>query len=122
MLRMTSALPKRCFSGPDVLRLRCRRQGSTVAAMRNSSVIVIVQISVGHLPKPAQHMPAVEFALFEIAGAAECNRAGVTKQLPLPLCRLNRERRIRTADGLTGNEATIDEIESQRHEMSDFRH
>jgi hypothetical protein len=35
-------------------------------------------------------MPAVEFALLEIAGAAERNGTGMTKQLPLPLRRLDR--------------------------------
>jgi hypothetical protein len=85
-------------------------------------VTTIVQVFIGHLPKPAQHLPAVEFSLFEIAGAAERNRTDVTEQLPLPLRRLDRERGICAVDGFTGNETTIDEIESQCHEMSDFGH
>ena len=64
----------------------------------------------------------VEFALLEIAGAAEGNGAGVTEQLPLPLRRLDRECRIFAVNGFTGYKATVDEIESQCHEMSDFGH
>lgn len=90
--------------------------------MRSLLVIVIVQIFVGHLPKPAQHVPEVEFAQFEIAGAAKRNSAGVGEQLPLPLRRSDRQRRICAVNGFTGNKPTVDEIESQSHEMGDFGH
>jgi hypothetical protein len=37
----------------------------------------ISSVLVRHLLKPAQHVPVVKFALFEIAGAAERAGAGV---------------------------------------------
>ena len=51
----------------------------------------------GYLPKPAQHMPAIEFSLLEITGTAERNRADMTEHLPLPLRRLIRSRQVRTS-------------------------
>lgn len=67
-------------------------------------------------------MPAVEYALFEIAGPAERNGTGVTEQLPLPLRRLDGESRACAVNAFPGNKGTVDEIERQCHEMSDFSH
>ena len=90
--------------------------------MRCSLVNIIVRVFIGHLPKPTQHMPVVESALFEIAGAAESNGPGVTEQLPLSLRRLDGECRTYAINGFAGNKPTVDEIESQCHETGDFGH
>jgi hypothetical protein len=87
-----------------------------------SFVIILVQIFVRHLPKSAQHKPAVENTLFEIAGPAERNGAGVTEQLPLSLRRLDGERRACAVDAFAGNEGTVDKIEGQCHKLSNFSH
>lgn len=87
-----------------------------------SSVIIIVRIFIRHLTEPAQHVPVVESALFEVAGAAECNGPGVTEQLPLPLRRLDGECRTSAVNGFAGNKPSVDEIESQGHELGDFGH
>jgi hypothetical protein len=90
--------------------------------MRSSSVLIIAGVFIGYLPKPAQHKPVVEFALLEIAGAAERYCPGVPEKLPLPLCRLDRERGTCAVNGFTGNKPAIDEIESQCNETGDFDH
>jgi len=77
---------------------------------------------VRHLPKPAQHVPVVKFALFEIAGAAERDGAGAPQDFPLPLRGLYCARGTCAVDGFAGNQAAVDEIERQCHEMSDFDH
>jgi hypothetical protein len=88
----------------------------------NSLVIVFSQVLLRNLAKPAQHMPVVEFTLLEIAGAAERNGAGMTKQLPLPLRRLYRDRGVSAVNAFAGNKDAVDEVESQGHEVSDFSH
>jgi hypothetical protein len=67
-------------------------------------------------------MPVVEFTLLEIAGAAERNSAGMTKQLPLPLRRLYRDRGVSAVNAFAGNKDAVDEVKSQGHEVSDFGH
>jgi len=88
----------------------------------NSLVIVFSQVLLRNLAKPAQHMPVVEFTLLEIAGAAERNSAGMTKQLPLPLRRLYRDRGVSAVNAFAGNKDAVDEVKSQGHEVSDFGH
>jgi hypothetical protein len=64
----------------------------------------------------------VKFALFEIAGAAERDGAGMPQDFPLPLRRLYRDRRTGAVNGFTGDKAAVDKIKGQCHEMSDFGH
>jgi hypothetical protein len=58
----------------------------------------------------------------EKRGAAECHRAGVAKNLPLPLCCLYRERRTSAIHQLALDEAAIDKIKGQRLESNDPGH
>jgi hypothetical protein len=88
----------------------------------NSLVIVFSQVLLRNLAKPAQHVPVVEFTLLEIAGAAERNSTGMTKQPPLPLRRLDRSRGVSAVNAFPGNKNAVDEVESQGHEVSDFSH
>jgi hypothetical protein len=67
-------------------------------------------------------MPVVESALFKIAGAAERDGPGVTEQLPLPLRRLDGEYGTCAVNAFAGDKLSVDEIESQCHEMGDFGH
>jgi hypothetical protein len=90
--------------------------------MRHSWGIIFFYVLVRHLSKPAQHVRVVEFSLFEIAGAAERDGAGMPQDFPLPLRRLYRDRRTCAVNGFTGNKAAVDEIKGQCHEMSDFGH
>jgi hypothetical protein len=87
-----------------------------------SLVLVFCSVLIRHLPKPAQHVPVVEYSLLEIAGAAECNGAGVPQELPLPPRRLYRNHRTGAVNGFTDRKGAVDEIESQCHETCDFGH
>jgi hypothetical protein len=95
---------------------------NSVAAIQNSFVIIVSQVLIRYLPKPAQHMPAVELSLFEIAGAAERNSADMTEHLPLPLRRLDRGGGTRAYNGFNGDKHAIDEIKSHCFKTNDFRH
>jgi hypothetical protein len=88
----------------------------------SSLVFVFSQVLLRNLAKPAQHMPVAEFTLLEIAGAAERNGTGMTKQLPLPQRRLDRSRGVSAVNAFAGNKDAVDEVESQGHEVSDFGH
>jgi hypothetical protein len=78
----------------------------------SSLVFVFSQVLLRNLAKPAQHMPVAEFTLLEIAGAAERNGAGMTKQLPLPLRRLYRDRGVSAVNAFAGNKDAVDEVKS----------
>jgi hypothetical protein len=93
-----------------------------IAAIRHSLSIIFSFVLVRHLPKPAQHVPVVEYSPLEIAGAAERDGAGVPEEFPLPLRRLYRDRRTCAVNGLSGRKGTVDEIKSQCHETCDFGH
>jgi hypothetical protein len=67
-------------------------------------------------------MDAVEFSLFEIAGAAERNGAGVPQDLPLSLRGLYRYSGTGAGSGFAGNKTTVPEIKWQCHEMNNFSH
>lgn len=67
-------------------------------------------------------MLVIEFAYLKITGAAERNGANMAKQLPLPLRRLDRDRRTCTINGFTFNKTLVDEIEGQCHKVRDFGH
>jgi hypothetical protein len=105
-----------CASADDV------DKPNTIAAIRNSFVIIFSQVLVGHLSKPAQHMPPIELSLFEITGTAECNRADMTEHLPLTLRRLDRDRGTCAYNGFNGDKDTIDEIKSHCLKTNDFHH
>jgi hypothetical protein len=62
------------------------------------------------------------FIPVEKAGAAECHRAGVTENLPLPLRCLYRERRTSAIYQLAFDEAAIDKIKGQCLEADDSGH
>jgi len=83
---------------------------------------LFLQILVGHLPEPAEHMLVNRFIPVEKAGAAECHRAGVTENLPLPLRCLYRERRTSAIYQLAFDEAAIDKIKGQCLEADDSGH
>ena len=72
-----------------------------------------LQIRVGYLPEPAQHVLVNRFIPVEKTGAAECHRAGVAENLPLPLRCLYRERRTSAIYQLAFDKAAIDEIKGQ---------
>jgi hypothetical protein len=93
-----------------------------IAAIRHSLPILFSFVLVRHLPKPAQHVPVVEYSPLEIAGAAERDGAGVPEEFPLPLRRLYCDRRTCAVNGLSGRKGTVDEIKSQCHETCDFGH
>jgi hypothetical protein len=93
-----------------------------IAAIRHSLPILFSFVLVRHLPKPAQHVPVVEYSPLEIAGAAERDGAGVPEEFPLPLRRLYRDRRTCAVNSLSGRKGTVDEIKSQCHETCDFGH
>jgi hypothetical protein len=103
-----------CASADDV------DKPNTIAAIRSSFVIIFSQVLIGYLPKPAQHVPAIEFSLFEITGTTERNRADMTEHLPLPLCRLDRGRGTFAYNGFNGGKDTIDEIKSHCLKTNDF--
>jgi len=83
---------------------------------------LFLQILVGHLPEPAEHMLVNRFIPVEKAGAAECHRAGVTENLPLPLRCLYRERRTSAIYQLAFDEAAIDKIKGQCLKADDSGH
>jgi hypothetical protein len=95
-----------------------------MAAIPDSFTIIfsIFQVLIGYLTEPAKHMPVIEFPPFEIAGAAERNGTGMTKEFPLSLRGLDRGRGIGADDRFRGDETAIDEIKSQGHETGDFGH
>jgi hypothetical protein len=93
-----------------------------IAAIRHSLPILFSFVLVRHLPKPAQHVPVVEYSPLEIAGAAERDGAGVPEEFPLPLRRLYCDRRTCAVNSLSGRKGTVDEIKSQCHETCDFGH
>jgi len=93
-----------------------------IAAIRHSLPIVFCFVLIRHLPKPAQHVPVVEYSPLEIAGAAERDGAGVPEEFPLPLRRLYCDRRTCAVNSLSGRKGTVDEIKSQCHETCDFGH
>jgi hypothetical protein len=96
-----------------------------VAILDRSSKLfgsLVDQIFIRHLSEPAQQMLAAVPSRFKIAGSAERNGAGVTKHLPLPLRRLYCERGAFAVNWGAVYESTIDEIERQRLEDSDFGH
>jgi hypothetical protein len=93
-----------------------------IAAIRHSLPIVFCFVLIRHLPKPAQHVPVVEYSPLEIAGAAKGNSAGVPQELPLPLRRLYRDRRTCAVNGFSGRKGAVDEIKRQCHETCDFGH
>jgi hypothetical protein len=106
-----------CASAADVDR------PNSIAAIQNSLVVIIFAlVFVRHLPKPAQDMLAIVFSFDEIAGAAERNGAGMTKEFPLPQRGLYSKRRICADDGLGRSKITVDEIKSYCDELSDFGH
>ena len=74
----------------EELRRRVRQRCSSVTRL---FAVRVLQIRVGHLSRPAEHMRVIRFVSVKRAGAADRNRAGVTENLPLPLRRLYRERR-----------------------------
>jgi len=102
----------------------CRQHRTAKGDRRDPGFMswIFLQVLIRHQPKSAQHMLVIEFTRFEVGGAAERNGTGVTKQLPLSLCRLDRNRRTRTVYGCTLHKVVVDAIESQCHEMSDFGH
>jgi len=53
-------------------------------------------------------MFVVKFALLEIAGAAERNSPSMTKNLPLPLRSLYRDRRAWAVNRFTSNKIAVD--------------
>ena len=81
-----------------------------------------LQIRVGHLPEPAQHVLVNRFIPVEKAGAAECHRAGVAENLPLPLRCLYCERRTSAIYQLAFDKAAIDKIKGQCLEADDSGH
>ena len=93
-----------------------------IAAIRHSLPIIFSFVLIRHLPKPAQHVPMVEYSPLEIAGAAERDGAGVPQEFPLPLRRLYRDRRTCEVNGFSSRKGTVDEIKSQCHETCDFGH
>jgi hypothetical protein len=93
-----------------------------IAAIRHSLSIIFSFVLVRHLPKPAQHVPVVEYSPLEIAGSAERDGAGVPEEFPLPLRRLYCDRRTCAVNSLSGRKGTVDEIKSQCHETCDFGH
>jgi hypothetical protein len=105
-----------------MLRLISAGQANRHRGNPNSWIIRFKSVLVRHLPKPAQHVPMVEFGRFEIAGAAEGDGTGMPQDLPQSLRRLYRDRRTCAVDGFTGDKAAIAEIKSQCHEMRDFGH
>ena len=74
------------------------------------------------LPEPAEHMLVNRFIPVEKAGAAECHRASVTENLPLPLRCLYRECRTSTIYQLAFDEAAIDVIKGQCLKADYFGH
>ena len=62
------------------------------------------------------------FFLVERAGAAERNRADVAEYLPLPLRRLDCERRISAIDQLACDETAIYKVEGQCVKTNDSGH
>jgi hypothetical protein len=85
-------------------------------AIQDSFVIV------RHPPKSAKHMFVVEFTLLEIAGATERNSTSMTKNFPLLLRSLYRDRRAWAVNGFASNKPTVRKIECQCHEPSDLCH
>ena len=83
-------------------------------AIQNSFVIV------RHPPKAAKHMFVVEFTLLEIAGATERNSTSMTKNFPLPLRSLYRDRRAWAVNGFASNKPIVRKIEWQCHEPGDL--
>lgn len=79
-------------------------------------------IFVRHLPKSAKHMLFVEPPDLEIGTAAVGYRTGVAKYLPKSFRTLDSGGRGRAMNGFTRCNATINEIERQCHERSDFNH
>ena len=71
-----------------------------------------LQIRVGYLPEPAQHVLMNRFIPVEKTAAAECYRAGVAENLPLPLRRLYCERRTSAIYQLALDKAAIDKIKA----------
>lgn len=67
-------------------------------------------------------MLVVEPADLEIGSAAVGDRTGVAKYLPKSFRTLDSGGRARTMNGFTRRNATINEIEGQCHERSDFNH
>jgi len=61
-------------------------------------------------------MFVVKFALLEIAGAAERNSPSMTKNLPLPLRSLYRDRRAWAANRFTSDKIAVEPC----REISDF--
>jgi hypothetical protein len=97
-------------------------RANIITPIRQSWVIIFSGVLIRHLTKPAQHVPVVEFALLEIAGAAERSRAGMPQDFPLSLRGLYRGRGTCTVNGFTGSKGAVDEVKSQCHEMNDFGH
>ena len=56
------------------------------------------------------------------AGAAECNRARVTENLPLPLRRLDGKHRTSAVNERAFYKTAVDEVESQGLETNDCGH
>jgi len=77
---------------------------ANITPIRHLLSIIFSFVLVRHLPKPAQHVPVVEYSPLEIAGSAERDGAGVPEEFPLPLRRLYRDRRTCAVDGLSGHE------------------
>jgi hypothetical protein len=95
---------------------------ANITPIRHLLSIIFSFVLVRHLPKPAQHVPVVEYSPLEIAGAAERDGAGVPQEFPLPLRRLYRDRRTCAVNGFSSRKGTVDEIKSQCHETCDFGH
>jgi hypothetical protein len=72
-----------------------------IATIRHSLVVIFSSVLIRHLPKPAQHVPVVEYSPLEIAGPAERNSAGVPQEFPQPLRRLYRDRRTCAVNGFS---------------------
>jgi len=62
------------------------------------------------------------FSLAEVAGAAERNRAGMTKKFPLIERGFYSKRGIRADDGVEGSKFTVDEIKGYCDKLGDFGH
>jgi hypothetical protein len=84
----------------------------------NASYKIIIR----YLTVAAQYVFLAKFSRFKIAGAADCNGTGVTEYFPLPLRRLDCQRRTCTVNDLTVGKAAVDQVECHCLEPGDFGH
>jgi hypothetical protein len=74
------------------------------------------------LSESAKYVVAVEFANFEIAGAADGYRAGVAKSFPKALGTTYRISGTWAFDRFASDDGAIDVIEGHGHEIGDLGH